>query len=150
MKLLKVTVKLEMEGDEQLERQEVHQALLIPDSAKDAYIYRIGLAGLLHSARKKAAETEQGEPQEMVDRAQRAAGRYNDCTHCLRAELEYERKAPALTRLAVLRGLQELLRDAVFSSTDPDDRSGCDTRYLVDQEQLMKNLQDAINREVSK
>lgn len=41
----------------------------------------------------------------------------------------------------ILQMLRELLRDAIHTQTQPDDASGLGTRYFVDQEQLMKNIE---------
>ena len=52
-----------------------------------------------------------------------------------------------MTKQDVLLLLQELLRDAVISQTDPDDQSGCNTQYYVDQEQLMDNIHKELEKE---
>lgn len=44
----------------------------------------------------------------------------------------------------ILLLLRELLRDASIMQSDPDDASGCNTRYYVDQEQLMRNIEAAL------
>jgi hypothetical protein len=49
-----------------------------------------------------------------------------------------------VTRLGMLILLRDLLRDASISHTDPDDHSGCNTRYYVDQEQLLRNIEAEI------
>ncbi len=49
-----------------------------------------------------------------------------------------------MTKLDTLLLLQELFKNAVVSETAPDDPSGISTVYLVDQEQLMRNLETAI------
>ena len=51
-----------------------------------------------------------------------------------------------MKKKAILEMLQELLRTAVISETDPDDISGCNTRYYVDQEQLMKNIETELDK----
>ncbi len=53
-----------------------------------------------------------------------------------------------MSRHEVLLLLQDLLRNSVVSKTDPDDYSGTSTVYLVDQEQLMKNIEAEIEKEV--
>ncbi len=58
IKRLKLTVKLEMDPDEQEIRRKVHESLPLPEFAKDAYIYRIGMDAHLKAveARRKAVE----------------------------------------------------------------------------------------------
>lgn len=46
-----------------------------------------------------------------------------------------------MEKLEILRMLRELLRDATYSHTDPDDLSGLSTVYYVDQERLMRNIE---------
>ena len=46
----------------------------------------------------------------------------------------------------ILKMLRELLRDAVTSRSSPDDPSGLSTTYLVDQEQLMRNIEDRLEK----
>jgi hypothetical protein len=46
-----------------------------------------------------------------------------------------------MNKKEILKMLLELIRDAGISRTDPDDWSGCNTTYYVDQEQLMKNIE---------
>lgn len=46
----------------------------------------------------------------------------------------------------VLKLLQHLLRTAYLSKTDPDDHSGCNTIYYVDQEQLMRNIEAELEK----
>jgi hypothetical protein len=53
-----------------------------------------------------------------------------------------------MSKLEILNLLQELMRDAVISKSDRSDPSGCNTLYLVDQEQLMKNISSAIDDEM--
>ena len=53
-----------------------------------------------------------------------------------------------MSKLEFLELLRELVRDAVtVGRSDPDDWSGLHTQYLVDQEQFMKNIETAIERE---
>ncbi len=51
-----------------------------------------------------------------------------------------------MNKLAVLKLLRELFSNAVISETDPDDMSGLSTKYYVDQEQLLKNIEAEIER----
>jgi hypothetical protein len=51
-----------------------------------------------------------------------------------------------VSKVEVLTLLQELFRTAVVTRTVPDDPSGLSTTYLVDQEQLMRNLEDALDK----
>ena len=46
-----------------------------------------------------------------------------------------------MTKKQVLELLRELLRTAFQAHTDQDDVSGYSTIYLVDQEQLMRNIE---------
>jgi len=49
-----------------------------------------------------------------------------------------------MTKLEVLELLRELVRDAVIYESQPGDESGLSTKYYVDQEQLMVNLEHQI------
>lgn len=51
-----------------------------------------------------------------------------------------------MSKKEVLELLRELLRDAYISETDPDDMSGCNTRYYIDQEQLLKNIEHELEQ----
>jgi hypothetical protein len=53
-----------------------------------------------------------------------------------------------VSKVEVLTLLQELFRTAVLTRSVPDDPSGLSTTYLVDQEQLMRNLEDALEKTV--
>lgn len=46
-----------------------------------------------------------------------------------------------MSEKAILEMLLELVRDAVVYRSDPDDHSGCNTTFLLDQEQLMRNIE---------
>lgn len=46
-----------------------------------------------------------------------------------------------MSKREILEMIRELLRTAYLSHTDPDDQSGCSTKYFVDQEQLMRNIE---------
>jgi hypothetical protein len=46
-----------------------------------------------------------------------------------------------MSKFEILVMLKELLRTAVVSKTDPEDASGCNTIYLVDQERLIRNIE---------
>lgn len=46
-----------------------------------------------------------------------------------------------MSKRDILLLLQELLCNAILTKTDPEDYSGLSTRYYVDQEQLMKNIE---------
>lgn len=52
-----------------------------------------------------------------------------------------------MTRVEILIMLRQLFRTAVIMQTASDDPSGLATKYLVDQEQLMANLESAIEEE---
>lgn len=54
-----------------------------------------------------------------------------------------------MTKKEVLELLLELIRNATISHTDPDDYSGCNSTYYVDQEQLMKNIESELNKLVN-
>ena len=45
----------------------------------------------------------------------------------------------------VLLLLQDLIRNAVISHTDSEDMSGWNTKYMVDQEQLLINIQKELD-----
>jgi hypothetical protein len=52
-----------------------------------------------------------------------------------------------VTRLEVLTLLRDLFDGACLSSTDPDDWSGCSTKYYVDQEEVLTRLDRLIEEE---
>lgn len=45
----------------------------------------------------------------------------------------------------ILELLHSLVCTAYIAKYDKDDWSGCDTKYYVDQEQLLKNIQDELD-----
>jgi hypothetical protein len=51
-----------------------------------------------------------------------------------------------MSKREILKLLRDLLRDATIAETHPDDWSGCNTRYYVDQEQLMKNIEAELEK----
>ncbi len=54
-----------------------------------------------------------------------------------------------MTKVEILQMFLELVRTAAIRKTDPDDYSGCNTVYFVDQEQLMKNIEHEIDSSLS-
>jgi len=46
-----------------------------------------------------------------------------------------------MTEAQVLKLLYTLVKDAAIMQTDPDDLSGLNTKYFVDQEQLLRNIE---------
>lgn len=51
-----------------------------------------------------------------------------------------------MTRFQTLILFRELLRDAAIMKSAQDDPSGLQTQYLVDQEQLMKNIEAELDK----
>lgn len=50
-----------------------------------------------------------------------------------------------MNKRQVLLLLKELLQNAIITETDPDDYSGLSTRYYVDQEKLMANIEEGLD-----
>lgn len=51
-----------------------------------------------------------------------------------------------MSKKEILLLLQELLRNAYYAYTDEQDASGISTKYYVDQEQLLKNINDELEK----
>lgn len=51
-----------------------------------------------------------------------------------------------MTKKEVLELLRDLIQNATISHTDPDDWSGLSTYYMVDQEQLLKNIEAELEK----
>lgn len=51
-----------------------------------------------------------------------------------------------MNRMQVLLLLKELISISFCSITDPDDLSGLNTKYLVDQELLLENIEKEISK----
>lgn len=52
-----------------------------------------------------------------------------------------------MTKLDVLKLLRSLVEDAFILRSDPDDASGLNTEYFLDQDQLLSNIQTEIEKE---
>lgn len=50
-----------------------------------------------------------------------------------------------MTKKETLEMLRELVRDASYAKTEESDWSGCNTKYYVDQEKLLSNIEEAID-----
>lgn len=51
-----------------------------------------------------------------------------------------------MSKKEILELLRELVRNATYSWTSPDDHSGVSTRYYLDQEQLMLNIESELEK----